>query len=103
MKTQEEFSKEFNRLYGNLKELFRRIHDQENNYPKRICANWFVNTLAEIIEKPQLRVFLTHEQVSSIAFMSMNLGKTEFLNDEDKNVLQSLLKDLKVAETNISR
>ena len=102
MKTQQDFNKEFNRLYGNLKELFRRIHDQENNYPKRICANWFVNTLAEIMQNPEVKVYLTHEQVNSIAFMALNLVKTEFLNEEDKETLQSLLQNLKNAENNIT-
>lgn len=103
MKTQQNFNKEFNRLYANLKELFRRIHDQENNYPKRICANWFVSTLEEIVQNPKLSAFLTHEQVGSIAFMAVNLAKTELLNEENKNSLQELLQTLKTSESTLGR
>jgi hypothetical protein len=90
-----ENTREFNRLYNNLKELFRRIHDDKHNYPKDICADWFVNGLDELLQNESFKERLTTEQIGNIIFMGMNITKTDLLDNENKRYLRSLIKGLR--------
>ena len=88
-------TKEFKRLYGNLNELFRRIHDDKQNYPKDICARWFVSELDVLLKDYRLKERLTSDQIGNIIFMGMKLSKTDLIDDETKRYLRSLVKELR--------
>ena len=88
-------TREFNRLYGNLKEVFRRIYDTQHNYPKETCAIWFVNDLDSLLKNERLKKRLTSDQIGNIVFMGMNLSKTDLIDSESKRHLRYLIKELK--------
>ena len=88
-------AKEFKRLYGNLNELFRRVHDDKQNYPKDICARWFVSELDALLKDCGLKERLTSDQIGNIIFMGMKLSKTDLIDDETKRYLRQFIKGLK--------
>ena len=95
--------KEFDRLYGNLKELFRRIHDDTNKYPREICGSWFVQTIETLAENAYFRSRLTNEQLGNIVFMSMRLCRTDYIDALSKNRLRFLVSELNVKRNELSR
>ena len=95
MITQKGITREFNRVYGNLKEVFRRVYDKSYVDYHEMCASWFVNELKTLLEDENLRERLTNDQIGTIVFMGMNLSKTKLLDDEEKRCIRGLIKDLK--------
>ncbi len=88
-------TKEFNRLYGNIIEVYRRIGDVDKDYPVNTCAWWFVNDLKTLMEDDRLKSKLNDEQISQILVRGRELIKTSLIDNSTKKVLSVLLKELK--------
>ena len=95
MKKQYNKAREFNRIYSNLIELCKRVYDDENVYPKNICAKWFVTMLHTLLKDEQLKSMLDEEQIKVIHEASLNVRKTKFIENVDKRTLTGLIKELK--------
>ena len=86
--------REYNRLYGNLVELFRRVYAEES-YPKETCAKWFVAELDELMSKDDLKNQLNEDHINHILEMGVNLRRTDFISNEYKKILTDNMKELK--------
>ena len=103
IKTQKGLVKEFNRLYANITELHTRIFS-EKKYPKHACAIRFVSDLQDLIIDPNLNKMLTEQQINEIGSMAIDVHKTHLItNREDKQLLSSLIRELKVLKTTITQ
>ena len=89
------FTREFNRLYSNLNELFRRIYDAEHEYPSKTCAIWFVDDLNTLMSDAKLISMLTSEQIDNIVEKSIMLRKTNLIDINIKRELSLMVKQLK--------
>lgn len=87
--------REFNRLYGNLNELHRRVFDKENGYPQTLCAKWFVRELMGIINKEDFSQRLNQEQIDLILDKSVSLLRAKILDSEYKQALVFEVKELR--------
>ncbi len=84
--------REFNRLNGNLNELHRRIFATDKEYPKALCAEWFISDLTTIVENEMFSIRLTDEDISKIVIMANDLLRTTILKGVDKKNLSQLIK-----------
>ena len=87
--------REFNRLYGNLNELHRRVFDEEKEYPRVLCAKWFVRELMTILNTDDLRQMLTQEQVDNIIENSISLLRARIFDNEYKQAIVLGIKELR--------
>jgi hypothetical protein len=87
--------KEFNRLYNNLVELHRRVVDVWRKYPIRLCAEWFVDHLTTMLEESSYRQKLEVEEIDNIVEMSINILRTKLLDNDNKALLISNIKQLR--------
>ena len=99
--TDKGITREFNRLYGNLAELFRRIYDDEKDYPRETCARWFVNELNVLMSDDKLKSRLNEQYINHILEMGVNLRRTKLIDNEFKKELTSYIKELKNIKKNI--
>ena len=105
MARQKNLNREFNRLYGNLDELHRRVFSDDYRYPKELCAEWFVSTLSEIVSVEGLNVRLNDDQVEHVLTLSKQIIRTKYLVNNDKSVLANLIRTLnatKVSENQVN-
>ncbi|MBQ7798339.1 MAG: hypothetical protein IJ371_04380 [Clostridia bacterium] len=93
-------TREFNRLYGNLVELHNRVYDDSFEYPRVLCAKWFVDTLATVVGNEDFSNMLTEQQISDIMRMSQDFLKSNFLDKNFKRSLRLSLKELNNVKTN---
>lgn len=94
MKTQQGIKKEFNRLYGNLSELCRRIYS-EDKYPREACAVRFVEELKCITQNEKLSALLTEEKIIHILEMCRNILRTDYIDTTNKGQLRICAQKLK--------
>ena len=93
--------KEFNRLYDNLNELFRRIFDTAKDYPVKTCAEWFVDHLNTILSSKDYRAMLTEDKVKNIMNMINKLKRSDALDLIAKNGLEYSIIQLKEIKNNL--
>ena len=91
----ENSTREFNRLIGNLIELHRRVFDADKEYPRNICANWFVEHLIELMQNSDFKSRLTAEQVNKILNISIDLLRTKLLDTEYNDYLIDNVRELR--------
>lgn len=85
---------EFNRLYGNLNELYKRTNDKQGRYPKDICVAWFVETASEILSNNKFREKLTAYHISNIANKASNLKELDIANNKQNKQLDLIIAEL---------
>lgn len=87
---------EFKRICNNIPELYRRINDTTNKYPKKLCCIWFVAYFQTLTTDDTFKYML--EKVDCIdKFISMinNVINCEYIRPDDKEDLLESLKVLK--------
>lgn len=94
--------REFNRLYKNLQEVCNRIYDDENNYPKKACADWFLNDLQTLIGDSDLITLLDIDKINLILEMSANIRRNDYLHNQSKNRITALMRELKTIRTKLA-
>ena len=85
---------EFQRLLNNLKELYRRINDKENKYPKEICGTWFVSQAYEMLEDEHLRARITSNIAERIMEMASKIKLNPEIREKDVIHLNNLVEEL---------
>ena len=99
VKTKKGLVQEFNRLYSNIIELHRRVFS-ETNYPRRACAVRFLGELQDLLIEEDFVNILSEDQINEIGAMAIDVHKTNLItNREDKQLLSSLIRELKVLKT----
>ena len=91
MSTSNTNKREFNRQYGNLVELHRRVFDTTRDYPRDICIIWYINGMAQISSHNNLKCFLTKAQIDNIITMSKHLIKSGYTSKDNKRDLALLI------------
>lgn len=94
--------REFNRLYNNLQELCNRIFDDENNYPQQACADWFIDSLQELLKDGEYVSLLELDKINFILEMSYNIRKRKDVTTQNKQNLTILMRELKVIRVNFA-
>ncbi|MFQ6724577.1 MAG: hypothetical protein ACLRFE_04535 [Clostridia bacterium] len=102
MLTQIGIKREFNRQYGNLVELHRRAFDCTKNYPRQLCAMWFMHGVQVIIDDASMRELLTDEKIDNINVMSRDFRRASFTSVEEKKVISELLKELEDVKSSLT-
>lgn len=87
-------NEEYRKIFKNLKELYRRINDNEGQYPKQICGSWFVSHVYELVEDEDLRARLNPGAISQIVAMSNKLKIMPEMREKDVISLINLVKEL---------
>ena len=100
MKTQRGIKKEFNRLYGNLSELCRRIFSEEV-YPRTACGIMFVEELKNITRDENLSALLTEEIIVHILEMCRNILRTDYIDTANKSQLRVCAQKLKTIRADL--
>lgn len=95
MKTEKTTKRELDRIYKNLQELCNRMFNEDFSYVVKVCANWFVDNMIDLMSQQSLKDMLTQEQIAHIAEMCCNVRKSEYLDKASKKLLTDYTKELK--------
>ena len=97
--------KEFNREYGNLVELHRRIFDKTKTYPINVCIDWFIDGAKRLMEKEDFQIFLNENIINSLINMGKEILRVDRVDNDVKKELSLVIKNLQVIQnsTTISR